>query len=98
MDVRRLHFEVTSLHLASSNGLKEVVELLIANGDTPLDLAVKNNRDKIVDFLRKHGAKTSEELDANIEAILNKPTNRKIMEKIQLEFLRFSQRLWRMPF
>ena len=54
---------------------KEVVKLLIANnakvngktdddGYTPLDLAIKNKREIIVDLLRKHGAKTKKELKA----------------------------------
>ena len=52
---------------------KEVVELLIANdakvngitdddGYTPLDLAIINKREKIVDLLWKHWGKTAKEL------------------------------------
>ena len=55
---------------------KEVVELLIANdakvngktdddGYTPLDLAIKNKREKIVDLLRKHGGKTAKEMKSD---------------------------------
>ena len=55
---------------------KEVVELLIANGAkvngktdddgyTPLDLAIKNKREKIVDLLRKHGGKTAKEMKSD---------------------------------
>ena len=53
---------------------KEVVELLIAKGAdvnamkidgmTPLDMATFGNHNEIVDFLHKHGGKTSEELKA----------------------------------
>jgi ankyrin repeat protein len=32
------------------------------DGYTPLDLAIKNKRDKIVDLLRKHGGKTAKEM------------------------------------
>ena len=49
-------------------------QLLIANGAdvntksvtgrTPLDIANKNNKSEIADLLRKHGAKTGEELKA----------------------------------
>ena len=63
------------LHEAAVYGPKEMVELLIANGadvnaknkfnETPLDFAVaKTNNLKIADLLRKHGAKTAEELKA----------------------------------
>ena len=63
------------LHEAAVYGPKEMVELLIANGadvnaknkfnETPLDFAVaKTNNLKIPDLLRKHGAKTGEELKA----------------------------------
>ena len=55
---------------------KEVVKLLIANnakvngktdddGYTPLDLAIKNKREKIVDLLRKHGVKTAKEMKSD---------------------------------
>ena len=67
----------TPLHDAASNGHKEIGELLIANGaevnakhfdggslwgKTPLDLATRHP--ETADLLRKHGAKTGEELKA----------------------------------
>ena len=62
------------MHDAASNGHKEIVELLIANGadvnattnrgETPLDWAINHKRTEIADFLRKHGGKTGEELKA----------------------------------
>ena len=68
----------TPLHFAAVYGHKEIVELLIARGadvntkievgdykgQTPLDGAIQWNRTEIVDLLRKHGGKTSEELKA----------------------------------
>ena len=65
----------TPLQVATYEGHKETVELLIANGadvnakylddDTPLDWAVGfGGRTEIADLLRKHGAKTGEELKA----------------------------------
>ena len=63
----------TPLHKAASTGQKEIVELLLSNGanvnvtiafgDTPLDWAVRNKKEKIVAILRKHGGKTGEELE-----------------------------------
>ena len=54
------------------NGHKEIVELLLAEGadvnvkndggKTPLDSALLWNHPEIADLLRKHGAKTAEEL------------------------------------
>ena len=62
----------TSLHWAAIRGHKETAELLIAGsaevnakdnvGRTPLDLAKRYP--ETADILRKHGAKTSEELKA----------------------------------
>ena len=56
---------------------KETIELLISNGadvnfirergggnETPLDRAARKGRTEIADLLRKHGAKTAEELKA----------------------------------
>jgi len=34
------------------------------NGDTPIDFAVRGNQTATIDLLRKHGAKTGEELKA----------------------------------
>ena len=58
----------------SEKHASEVSELLIANGakinernirgNTPLDEALLNQRNKTADLLRKHGAKTAEELKA----------------------------------
>ena len=68
----------TPLHYAASRGLKKIIELLIARGadvntkievgdykgQTPLDGAIQWNRTETADLLRKHGGKTSEELEA----------------------------------
>ena len=64
----------TPLHWAASEGRKEVVELLLAegadvnakrdNGETPLDAAISQYQTKVADILRKHGGKTGEELKA----------------------------------
>ena len=68
----------TSLHGAASGGHIDVVKVLINKGshlnsrdhtgDTPLDLAIHpenaNASSKVADLLRKHGGKTSEELNA----------------------------------
>ena len=65
----------TPLIHAATVGAKEIVELLIANGadvnakiesglfkgKTALDLAIKFNKPKTADLLRKHGGKTGEE-------------------------------------
>ena len=64
----------TPLHFAAFSGHKEIVELLIAkgadvnakddDGKTPLDSAIRRKHSEIADLLRKHGAKTGEELKA----------------------------------
>ena len=64
----------TTLHFAVLNGRKVIVELLIAkgadvnakdeDGETPLDATYVFNKTETADLLRKHGAKTSEELKA----------------------------------
>ena len=65
----------TPLHLAAYYGEKEIAELLIAGdadvnvikskrGVTPLDYAIRRDKPKIIELLRKHGAKTAEELKA----------------------------------
>ena len=66
--------KTTALHYAVFGGQKEVAEILIANGadvnaknfqsKSPLDFAVKYKQTDIADLLRKHGAKTAEELKA----------------------------------
>ena len=65
---------LTSFHQAAWNAHKGVVELLIANGvevnaknehgHRPLAAANATINPKIADFLRKHEAKTAEELKA----------------------------------
>ena len=64
----------TPLHYAVQYGEKEIVELFISKGahvnpkdygpQTPLDRAVEFNHPEIANLLRKHGAKTAEELKA----------------------------------
>ena len=71
-DVNSKFKEETPLHLAADYSHKEITELLIDNGadvnvkfkdgSTPLDSARFNT--EIADLLRKHGAKTGEELKA----------------------------------
>ena len=71
-------FMKTCLHYAAQYGHKGNVDLLIAKGadvsakieggeeddQTSLSLAIQNNQTEIADLLRKHGAKTAEELKA----------------------------------
>ena len=62
------------LHDAAEMGSKEVAELFIAKGadvnkmsnkcKTPLDWAIEEGHTETADLLRKHGAKTGEELKA----------------------------------
>ena len=68
----------TSLHYASSKGHSEILNILLENGGdvnsfilsgtnrgrTSLDFAIQNNNHSAIKILRKHGAKTSEELKA----------------------------------
>ena len=77
---------LTPLHEAAAFGHNEVAELLIAKGaevnaiivsggsnknKTPLDFAVMKKQNETADLLRKHGGKTSEELNALIDAAKN---------------------------
>ena len=71
-------YGVTPLHTSAGSGHKEIAELLIAKGAnvnakialgpkqglTALDAAIERNHPKIAALLRKHGAKTAEELKA----------------------------------
>ena len=60
------------MHYAAWRGDKEIVELLITkradvnakmdDGETPLDVAEEAEHTELADLLRKHGAKTGEEL------------------------------------
>ena len=64
----------TPLHTHAREGRKEVVEILInaganvnakdEDGGTPLDWAIMGKRTATADLLRKHGAKTGDELKA----------------------------------
>ena len=64
----------SALRYAIGNNHKEIVELLISkgadvntmnlDGKTPLDRAIKYKDTETFDLLRKHGAKTAEELKA----------------------------------
>ena len=70
--------EWTPLHYAAQTGQKEIIELLIAkgadvnaknnNGRTPLDIATNPEKlfksEEFIELLRKHGAKTGDELKA----------------------------------
>ena len=71
----RRHYPWPLLHVATENGPKEIVELLIAKdadvnakndgGETPLDWAIKRKHTETAELLRKkHGGKTGEELKA----------------------------------
>ena len=64
---------MSPLHYASNRGNKKIIEILIAAGanvnakegkHTPLDLVLDKSLFEITDLLRKHGAKTAEELKA----------------------------------
>ena len=62
------------MHQAAVKRRNGVVELLIGkgldvnakdeDGDTPLDVAIKQKQTETADLLRKHGGKTGEELKA----------------------------------
>ena len=62
------------MHQAAVKRRNGVVELLIGkgldvnakdeDGDTPLDVAIKQKQTETADLLRKHGGKTAEELKA----------------------------------
>ena len=63
---------LTYLHQAAVKRRNGVVELLIGkgldvnakdeDGDTPLDVAIKQKQTETADLLRKHGGKTKSEL------------------------------------
>ena len=65
---------MTPLHYTALGGHKEIAELLITKGanvnaknnggETPLDWAIKRKHTETTNLLRKHGAKTAEELKA----------------------------------
>ena len=69
----------TLLHIAAYEGRNKTIELLVKkgaevnplitltgsfNGMTPVDFAIRQNKLKTVDLLRKHGGKTGDELKA----------------------------------
>jgi len=64
----------TPLHYATIHGHKEIVVFLITegadvnakndDGKTPLNRAIESDEEDIINLLRKHGAKTGEELKA----------------------------------
>ena len=70
----RNQFGGSLLHIASAQGDKPLVRLLISEGAqlnvknnramTPLDLSIKFKRTETINILRKHGAKTNAELIA----------------------------------
>ena len=78
----KAQFGETLLHAAVSNNHKEIAELLIQEGadvnavamddvfseKTPLDAANNHNQGAVAVWLRKHGGKTREELEAPIDA------------------------------
>ena len=71
---QRNKFGGSLLHIASVQGDKQLVRLLISEGAqlnvknnramTPLDVSIKFKRTETINLLRKHGAKTAEELKA----------------------------------
>ena len=73
-DVNASIGETTPLNVAAFEGHIEIAELLIAKGadlnarnhwnNTPLGSAIRNDLNAMADLLRKHGAKTAEELKA----------------------------------
>jgi len=81
MTAQELKSGMSPLHQAARDGLKEVVELLIAEGadvnakdrvgETPLDFAIEKKHTETANLLRKHGGKTSEELNALLNAAKN---------------------------
>ena len=64
----------TPFHIVAIFGHKQLIELLVAkgadvnagieDGETPPDWADRRNQSATADLLRKHGAKTAEELKA----------------------------------
>ena len=71
---QRNKFGGSLLHIASVQGDKQLVRLLISEGAqlnvknnramTPLDVSIKFKRTETINLLRKHGGKTAEELKA----------------------------------
>ena len=54
------NIEAVKQHLAAGTDVNAKDE----DGDTPLDSTIKDKHPEIADLLRKHGAKTAEELKA----------------------------------
>ena len=74
VNVKDVFFRQTPLHNAAAEDHNEIAELLVAGGadvnakdmygQTPLDSAISLKPTETADLLRKHGAKTAEELKA----------------------------------
>ena len=85
----------TPLHHAAYDGHNEIVELLIAKGadinpknnqgKTALDEAIEKSHEEIAELLRKHGAKTSKELNHEEIADLLRKHGGKTGEELKAE-------------